>query len=58
MSYLSYIERLLLGCIYNFREIGEILLDLLNFRDVGYKCVVTNKILNVASQILHPRINF
>ena len=33
-----YIVRLLLGCISNFREIGEILLDLLNLKDMGYTC--------------------
>ena len=49
-----YIGRLLLGCISNLREIGEIILDLLNFKDMGYKCVVTNKVVNVASDIASP----
>ena len=40
-----------MGCIPNFREIGDILLDqiLLIFKDMGYKCVVTNKVVNGAS---------
>ena len=33
----------------NLREIGEILLDLLHFKDMAYKCIVTNKVMNVAS---------
>ena len=38
--------------VYNILEKSEkYFLDLLNFKDMGYKCVVTNNIVNVASRI-------
>ena len=34
MPYSSYIGRLLLGCISNLREIGQLRLDLLHLKDI------------------------
>ena len=45
---------LLLECMSHFSDIGDIPLDLLNFKDMGYKCVVANKVVNVASDIASP----